>query len=164
MRRLQGWLVVLAAVCVLIFATAGTGIKSGLDRSDIKDFADSAGTVTDGAIDSDAITVDSLAIGSTAFKIESDRVWFPGALCGVDSCPQKGDTALVACTAVGDSSNTAIFLTGYQADFAGATATDMTFWVVKIWPGVSFKVEVENAYDAGHVHPAWFSWVVIRYE
>ena len=82
MSRLQGWFlagVVVLALCLM----AGSNIRSGLDRSGVEavDFADSAGTVTDGAITQ--IKMDEWeqgrvglerAPGDTVF-----RAWYKGA-------------------------------------------------------------------------------------
>jgi len=154
---MKRWFCVLAVVAGLVVVA----FDAGAVTVSSKQFADSSATAaladsaTGAARAQTAVTVTDGAIDAAALALPY--------YCGIDSCSQLGDSALVVCTAVGDSSNTAIFVSGFQANFAGAANADMTFWVKEIWPGVSFKVLVADAAHLGHFEPVWFWWVVIRY-
>jgi len=159
----------------------------GFTRSDLAVWAvqhstaaDSAGTVADGAVDTPAIvTTGNLDLSMAGLRVFTDSLVLSSVYCGYHTWYEDAnggdnlDTNFVACPAVGDSTDTVVFLTHYHSWLALilpnestvgqlAERTRLQTWVTRLVPGAGFYLRCAN-YDATNYTVMGDFWVALRF-
>lgn len=165
-------ILIVLAFSVLAFTRSDLQVPTPVDSSG---YSDSAGTVTDGSIDTDAMTTTGvLDFNMPGVRIFSDSLVLSSIWCGYHTWYEDSnaeddcDTNFVACPVAGDSTNTIVLFGNYHSWLGlnfGATIDVRTH----MHPMVAGYVEGEGywarcmVYDAAEFTAQGFGWVLVRF-
>jgi len=175
---MKRWIACVAFLTVLFIVVASSG-RTPTVRILVPPLADSAGTVTDGAVGTDQMDdTNVLDILAPGFRIFSDSLVLNAAWIGYHTYYEDSnsgdnvDTNFVACPIVGDSTDTAIFLSPYHS-WLGiafdvhatvgqvANRTEMHHWICQIDSGSGFWIRASLFADNYQTQGDW--WVAFRF-